>query len=45
LPGSHALLDRLEAQLDARELPDFGARFAELRADYQWDGHAPAAGQ
>ena len=45
LPGAHALLDRLEAQLDDRELPDFNARFAELRLTYDWDGHAPAADQ
>ena len=47
LPGLHAFLDRLEAQLDGRPLPDWLARFGELRAHYpQWSGdqigHAPA---
>lgn len=46
LPGTHAFLDRLEAQLDARPLPDFLARFAELRGHYPvWQDHAPAAGE
>jgi uncharacterized protein YndB with AHSA1/START domain len=34
LPGLHAFLDRLEAQLDGLPLPDWMTRFAELRADY-----------
>jgi uncharacterized protein YndB with AHSA1/START domain len=34
LPGLHAFLDRLEAQLGRRPLPDFVARFDELRAEY-----------
>jgi hypothetical protein len=46
LPGLHAFLDRLEAQLDGRALPDWLARFAELRADYpEWSGHAPDSGE
>ena len=37
LPGMHALLDRLEAQLDGAPLPDWQARFAALRAEYpEW---------
>ena len=37
LPGLHAMLDRLEAQLDGATLPDWFARFAELRAEYpEW---------
>jgi uncharacterized protein YndB with AHSA1/START domain len=34
LPGLHALLDRLEAQLDKRPLPDWLTRFNELLPDY-----------
>ena len=46
LPGLHAFLDRLEAQLDGRELPDWLVRFGQLRVEYpDWTGHAPAAGQ
>lgn len=46
LPGLHAFLDRLEAQLDGRTLPDWTERFGELRADYpEWSGHAPPAGE
>ena len=46
LPGLHAFLDRLEAQLDARPLPEWLARFAELRAAYpEWSGHAPPPGK
>jgi uncharacterized protein YndB with AHSA1/START domain len=42
LPGLHAFLDRLEAQLDGCALPDWTQRFAELRAEYpEWSGHAP----
>jgi uncharacterized protein YndB with AHSA1/START domain len=41
LPGLHAFLDRLEAQLDGVALPDWAARFGELRAEYpEWSGHA-----
>ncbi len=37
LPGLHAFLDRLEAQIDRAPLPDFLARFAETRALYpEW---------
>jgi uncharacterized protein YndB with AHSA1/START domain len=46
LPGLHAFLDRLEAQLDGRPLPDFVARFSELMAEYpEWRGHAADPGQ
>ena len=34
LPGLHALLDRLEAQLDERPLPDWHSRFNELLSQY-----------
>ena len=34
LPGLHALLDCLEAQLDGAALPEWEARFAALRAEY-----------
>lgn len=41
LPGVHAFLDRLEAQLDGRAQPDWMQRFAELRAEYpEWSRHA-----
>jgi len=41
LPGLHAFLDRLEAQLDGHELPSFFDRFAELQQEYpEWTGHA-----
>ena len=44
LPGLHALLGRLDAQLARRALPDWHARFAELLADYPaWSAHATAA--
>jgi uncharacterized protein YndB with AHSA1/START domain len=37
LPGTHVLLDRLEAQLDGAPLPDWQERFAALRAEYpEW---------
>lgn len=45
LPGLHAFLDRLEAQLDGRALPDWMQRFAELRADYPEWSHAPDPGK
>ena len=46
LPGLHAFLDRLEAQLDARDLPDWGARFLALRSEYpEWSGHAAHPGK
>ena len=46
LPGLHAFLDRLEAQLDARALPDWAERFEELRETYpEWSRHAPDPGQ
>jgi uncharacterized protein YndB with AHSA1/START domain len=36
-PGTHVLLDRLEAQLDERPLPQWMPRFEELRAIYpEW---------
>ncbi len=41
LPGLHAFLDRLQAQLDATPLPDFMQRFEQLRNEYpEWLGHA-----
>jgi uncharacterized protein YndB with AHSA1/START domain len=46
VPGLHAFLDRLEAQLDARALPDWLVRFAEARAEYpEWSHDAAAPGQ
>ena len=46
LPGLHVFLDRLEAQLDGRTLPDWAQRFEALRASYpEWSRHAPPAGQ
>ncbi len=43
LPGLHAFLDRLEAQLDGCPLPDWPQRFEELSIVYpEWTGHAPA---
>ena len=46
LPGLHAFLDRLEAQLDRQALPDWAARFGELIAEYpEWSGHAPDPGK
>jgi uncharacterized protein YndB with AHSA1/START domain len=34
LPGTHAFLDRLEAQLDKKPLPDWTGRFNELLSQY-----------
>jgi len=34
LPGLHALLDRLDAQLDGQPLPDWWSRFNELLGQY-----------
>lgn len=46
LPGLHALLDRLEAQLDGLPLPDWHERFSALRADYpEWSFHASGSGE
>lgn len=46
LPGVHAFLDRLAAQLDGVELPDFVARFRALLAEYPaWEGHATDPGE
>jgi uncharacterized protein YndB with AHSA1/START domain len=46
LPGLHAFLDRLEAQLDAVSVPDWMERFVEVRETYpEWREHASAAGQ
>jgi uncharacterized protein YndB with AHSA1/START domain len=33
-PGSHVMLDRLEAQVDRRPLPDWMQRFADVRPHY-----------
>lgn len=41
LPGVHAFLDRLEAQLAGQPLPDWLQLFAELQGIYsEWTGHA-----
>jgi uncharacterized protein YndB with AHSA1/START domain len=46
LPGTHAFLERLEAQLDGRAQPDWLQRFGELRAEYpEWSGHATSPGE
>jgi uncharacterized protein YndB with AHSA1/START domain len=46
LPGLHAFLDRLEAQLDERDLPDWLQQFGEVRSEYpEWSGHAPDSGK
>ncbi len=46
LPGLHTILDRLEAQLDGRALPDWILRFTELSADYAtWSGCAAHPGE
>jgi uncharacterized protein YndB with AHSA1/START domain len=46
LPGVHAFLDRLEAQLDGAPLPDWMERFGELRAQYpEWSSHATHPGE
>src|SRR6266498_3899722 len=40
LPGLHAFLDRLEAQLDGSALPEWVQRFNDLKAEYpEWRGH------
>ncbi len=46
LPGLHAFLDRLEAQLDGKPLPDWMTRFTEARSQYPgWTQHATTAGK
>jgi uncharacterized protein YndB with AHSA1/START domain len=47
LPGLHAFLDRLEAQLDRCPLPDFMDRLNQLRTEYpEWSGgHAAHPGE
>lgn len=46
LPGLHAFLDRLEAQLDGAALPDWLQRFGALRAEYpEWSGDATHPGK
>jgi uncharacterized protein YndB with AHSA1/START domain len=46
LPGLHAFLDRLEAQLDGKKLPNWMERFGELAALYpEWSGHATDAAE
>lgn len=46
LPGLHAYLDRLEAQLDGAVVPDWMERFVALRAEYpEWSGHETDSGQ
>ena len=45
LPGLHAFLDRLAAQLDGHALPDWMQRFVEVRMDYpEWSAHAADSG-
>jgi uncharacterized protein YndB with AHSA1/START domain len=40
-PGTHALLDRLEAKLDGTPLPDFMARYEEVKSGYpSWSPQA-----
>ena len=36
LPGQHAYLDRLAAHLDGAEIPDWRARYAEVKPIYAW---------
>jgi uncharacterized protein YndB with AHSA1/START domain len=44
LPGLHAFLDRLEAQLDGAALPDWMECFVRVREQYpEWREHAAAA--
>lgn len=45
LPGLHAFLDRLEAQLDGVPLPDWMARFAAVRDAYPEWNDATASGK
>jgi uncharacterized protein YndB with AHSA1/START domain len=46
LPGLHAFLDRLEAQLDGGPLPDWMVRFGEVRDQYPaWKDHATRPGK
>jgi uncharacterized protein YndB with AHSA1/START domain len=46
LPGLHAFLDRLEAQLNGQLLPDWMRRFEEVRTQYpEWRDHAPDRGE
>jgi uncharacterized protein YndB with AHSA1/START domain len=45
LPGLHAFLDRLEAQLGGGTMPAFEKRFGELLADYPEWSHAADPGQ
>lgn len=40
LPGLHAFLDRLEAQLDGTTMPAFNERFGELMAEYPAWSHS-----
>jgi uncharacterized protein YndB with AHSA1/START domain len=44
LPGLHAFLDRLEAQLAGAPLPEWLTRFAEIREQYpEWREHAASS--
>jgi uncharacterized protein YndB with AHSA1/START domain len=46
LPGLHAFLDRLEAQLDGRRLPAWTERFVQVQTEYpEWSSHAPDTGK
>jgi uncharacterized protein YndB with AHSA1/START domain len=45
-PGLHAFLDRLEAQLEGRHVPDWMERFVEVRDEYpEWRAHATDQGR
>ena len=45
LPGLHAFLDRLEAQLGGTKMPGFNERFGELMSEYPEWSHAARPGQ
>jgi uncharacterized protein YndB with AHSA1/START domain len=46
LPGLHVFLERLEAQLDGRKLPEWASRFEQIAAEYpQWSGDAASSGK
>jgi uncharacterized protein YndB with AHSA1/START domain len=46
LPGMHAFLDRLEAELDGGALPEWIRRFEELHGEYQeWIADAATPGK
>jgi hypothetical protein len=45
LPGLHAFLDRLEAQLGGAKMPGFNERFGEVMREYPEWSHAADPGQ